>query len=300
MCPIHDMKRSVGFMQPAVFEKIITEISPYAELVYLIGEGEPLLNKYFIDYLSELKKRKIFAGTSTNAMLLTAEISEKLLLNDISYIIFPLDGITKKTYEAIRVNADFDVVLENIRQFLLLKQRLKKKTFVQLQMISMEKNMEDVKHFSDFIKKLDAHNQVNDIRIKPVIDFSMKNKDREGEALRLQDACFLLWRNMFISHDGIPFVCCQDTNGAIPIGDFKKECLEEIWNSPKMRSFRKLHVQGERGKSSLCVNCDLDQRYFNLLAVAATSFFNAGRLKRYISYYEKYMLGSSKDRKKQN
>lgn len=41
-------------------------------------------------------------------------------------------------------------------------------------------------------------------------------------------------------------------------------------------------------------------RTLNLLAVAATSFFDAERLKRYISYYEKYILRSHENREKQN
>ena len=290
MCPIHNITRPTGFMQPDIFKKIVSRISPYAELVYLIGAGEPLLNGHFIDYLSYLRKRKIPVGTSTNCVLLTRKISEKLLHNDISYVIFPIDGITKKTYETIRQGSDFDLIIKNIKDFLSLKKRLKKKTFVQVQMISMKENENETKDFPKFIKEIDVYNQINDIRVKPLIDFTKKTPDKIFNNKKTTKACFLLWRNMFISHEGKAFVCCQDVDGSVPIGDFRNETLEEIWNSGKMRSFRDMHVHGKMRNIPLCAGCDLKQEYFNLFTITATSFFDAATLKRYISRYEKYFL----------
>ncbi len=291
MHPHWNLTRSAGFMQPDVFEKVVSKISPYAEMVYLSGAGEPLLNVHLLDYISELRERKIPVGTSTNCTLLTPEMSEKILLNDISYIILPLDGITKETYESIRVNADFDLVLRNIKQFLFLKKRLKKRTFVQLQMVSMEENKEDVKKFPDFVRKIDIYNQVSDIRIKPVIDYTGKTRSKFSDISKAHKrACFLLWRNLFVSHDGIAFACSQDSDGAVPIGDFRTETLEEIWNSKAMQSFRNIHVQGKICESPICTVCDLAQEYFSLFTVISTLFFDAFTLKKYISYYEKYIL----------
>ena len=286
MCPIGSVTRATGFMEPDVFEIIVNKIAPYAELIYLIGLGEPLYNIHFLDYLAELRSRNISVGTSTNCTLLTSNISENLLKNDLSYIIMPLDGIEKWTYESIRVNANFELVIENIKQFLYLKKKLKKKTFVQIQMIQMEENKEESRHFKDFVAKLDIHHQVNDVRLKPLINFN--EPDRLASQEKVYNACYLLWRNMFINHQGVAHVCCQDIDGSTTIGDFKTESLEEIWQSNKIQSFRKMHIEKEMYRIELCSTCDLNRNYFTPLSLLGAALFDATTLKKYISYYERY------------
>jgi MoaA/NifB/PqqE/SkfB family radical SAM enzyme len=287
MCPLTEMTRPAGFMKPEVFQKVISKIQPYAEMVYLIGWGEPLFNPDLPEYLRELKERQIPSGTSTNCTILTEEISESLLNNDLYLMILSLDAISAETYKAIRVKSDFDVVIQNIKNFLALKKKLKKKTFVQIQMIAMEQNKHEVNQFAEFIKKIDIHNQIDDIRIKPLLDCFVNDHAPPDE--KVEHPCFLLWRNMWVNHDGMASVCCVDFNGSVLIGDFNQQSLDEIWNSSVMRAFREKHLMGNRNDISLCAKCDLDKTYPPLITAAATVFFNAAKSKKYISYYEKLL-----------
>lgn len=292
-CIMHSIAhddRPEGFMQPEVFENIISKIAPHAEVVYFTGSGEPLLHPHFIDYVSELRKRKLPTVIGTNCTLLTPDISEKILLNNVSYIIMPLDGITKKTYESIRVNAKFETVLSNIKKFLELKRKLKKRTFVQLQMIDMNENRHEIDGFASFVKKLDTHNQVNSVRIKPFVDFTRQVSSTSCGNSTISNPCFLLWRNMFITYTGIASGCPQDGICVVPLGDFKRDSLEEIWNSKVMQNFRRLHCEGGKNEKPLCANCDLRQQYFTPFTVLATLFFSGSFLKKHIADYEKYAL----------
>lgn len=287
MCPLSEMTRPAGFMKPDVFQTVISKIQPYAEIVYLIGWGEPLFNPDLPEYLRELKERRIPSGTSTNCTVLTEEISESLLNNDLYLMILSLDAITAETYQAIRVKSDFDMVIQNIKKFLELKKKLKKKTFVQVQMIAMEQNKHEVNQFAEFIKKIDVHNQIDDIRIKPLLDCFVD--DHTAPTEKVNHPCFLLWRNMWVNHDGTASVCCVDFNGSVLIGDFNKQSLDEIWNSPVMTAFREQHLKGNRNDIALCAKCDLDITYPPLITAATTVLFNAAKAKKYISYYEKLL-----------
>lgn len=288
MCPIVGVTRPTGFMEPDVFSAVVSKVEPYAELVYLIGLGEPLYNTHFVEYLADLRRRDIPVATSTNCTFLTPDVSEQLLKNDLNYIIMPLDGIEKETYEGIRINANFETVTDNIRQFLALKKKLKSKTFVQLQMILMEENMQEAKGFKDFIKKLGAYDQVSDIRFKPLINFN----DPAGWLARKKNynPCFLLWRNMFISHLGEAFVCCQDIDGSVIVGDFKRESIETIMNSPRLSHFRKVHSEKKMYDLPLCQSCDLNRNYFTHLSVIGSAILPAFTAKKIISYYEDYIM----------
>ncbi|MBI5882917.1 MAG: radical SAM protein [Elusimicrobia bacterium] len=290
MHPVQEVRRPTGFMEPAVFETILGKIAPCAEVIYLSGNGEPLMNSHTIDYVGEIRRRGIPVVLATNATLLTPEKGEALLANDVSYVMLPLDGVTKKTYDAIRVNADFDAVVSNITRFLEAKKRLGKSTFVQVQMISMEQNKHEVKLFPEFVKKLDRHGMVNDIRVKPYINFCRRPSPASRPSSLFSSPCFLLWRNLYVTRTGMAIACSQDSHGQVPIGDFMTETLDGIWNSKAMQDLRRLHLEGKGREHPICNVCDLDQNYFTPVNVLATVPFNALTLKRNISLWERYVM----------
>ena len=96
--------------------QIIDEIAPWAEAVVLHSWGEPLLHKRIIDMIRYAKERDVWVETSTNAMLLDEEAARKIIDAGLDRIYLSMDGLTKETYEKVRVKGQYERVLGNIER----------------------------------------------------------------------------------------------------------------------------------------------------------------------------------------
>lgn len=252
MCPYEEMvtrkTRPQGKMNDPLFKKIIDEVAPFAELIYLHGLGEPLLHPKIFEFIKYAKKKGLRVGISTNAMLLDKTKSRKLLDSDIDYVILAMDGATKETYEKIRVGGKFEQVEQNIRQFLQLKKERKRKPFTVIQFITMAENEKEV---GLFLKKWKGKG-ANVVRIKPKI--ALKDKDKKGK-VKVTPYCFHIFRSLNVYWNGTVAPCCEDVHGRYLLGNVKKESLKELWNSKKMQNLRKKNFQGKREQINICRTC---------------------------------------------
>ena len=89
--------------------------------ISLFWFGDSLTNPEFIDQVRMVRKALpgVILNLGTNAALLTEKRSDIILEEGLlDRINFDIDGITKKTYESIRVGLDFDVVMKNVCYFI--------------------------------------------------------------------------------------------------------------------------------------------------------------------------------------
>ena len=84
---------------------------------------EPLLNNNITDIVRFIKQKNknIYIFFVTNGTLLNPQVIASLLKSGINDIAISLDGATKETYEKVRLGADFDLVISNIKE--LVRQR---------------------------------------------------------------------------------------------------------------------------------------------------------------------------------
>ena len=78
MCPWHDMRSSQADMTWETYLKIAQSFKAVKE-VDLSGGGEPLMHPRLLEMAAMAKESGCKAGFSTNATLLTPEISEELI-----------------------------------------------------------------------------------------------------------------------------------------------------------------------------------------------------------------------------
>jgi len=84
---------------------------------------EPLLNKKWLERIEAAREYGfIDIMMNTNATLLDGQTAEKLVDSGLTRLLIGLDGASKETYERVRVGADFEVVVGNIRRFLKIRQ----------------------------------------------------------------------------------------------------------------------------------------------------------------------------------
>jgi radical SAM protein with 4Fe4S-binding SPASM domain len=279
-CPIcgrfGDFKRQTGDMSLATYEKLVRETRKFAELYVLHNEGEPLLNKNLPAMVQGAHKEGIATMFSTNAALLDERLSLELISSGLDMIIFAVDGARKETFEKIRVGADFDKVVENIKGFISCRRRLKKKSpFIIVQLIEMHDNRSEIAEFKKFWSNFPVQ-----CFIKPCTEWHKKL--RIGHS----DICDRLWYQAVVLHNGEVIPCCQDINMEHSLGNINDGNFIEIWNGPKMEAIRDSNINARNG-SGLCKKCNYESpRRRTKASDAAQCLLDFGTLARIL-----YKLG---------
>jgi MoaA/NifB/PqqE/SkfB family radical SAM enzyme/alpha-beta hydrolase superfamily lysophospholipase len=115
-CARSRLKKANTHMTFAMFRNILA-VLPNTYQIVLVGLGEPLIHPHigeFIQYAKSLKKR---VGLVTNAMLLTPEISARLLDAGLDSIAFSLDGADPSLSALVRQGTNLPKVIRNIKKF---------------------------------------------------------------------------------------------------------------------------------------------------------------------------------------
>ena len=96
----------------------------------------------------------IWVNTVTNGLLLNADISRRIIESGLDKVLFSIDGASEETYESIRKGGSYKKAVENIKEFLHIRNSLNsKKPFVRVQMVKMDLNIHEVDRFMDIWKE---------------------------------------------------------------------------------------------------------------------------------------------------
>ncbi len=274
-CAREEMTRPEGHMSFDLYKKIVDEVKSYAEMIYLHGDGEPFLHKHIYDAISYAKKNHLKVGVSTNGTTLNNKNAMMLIESNIDYLIIAIDGITKDTYEKLRLNAKFEHVTKNVKNFLKLNRESGSNIFTIIQFIEMDENRHEIKEFCEYWKQ----HKPNVMRIKPYVDLLKHNRKTEFKL-----PCFYIWRQTMIDWDGTVFPCCVDTNSKHKLGNIKEKSLREIWNSSHISNMRKKHIEGRMKEIDICKTCDMPM--LNSLAILGVSLIGGFGAKKILPYVE--------------
>lgn len=110
---------------------VYKEISRYFHLVQNVhfqGWGEPLLHPKLFDMIQIAKAKNCKASLTTNGVLLTSDISQKLIKEGVDIVAIYISGASKGTHESIRRGSNLDHLLINIKSFNNLRQKMRSKT----------------------------------------------------------------------------------------------------------------------------------------------------------------------------
>ena len=263
MCPTGAGKVHVerGFMDLGLFCRIIDEVHPYVSTVILAMGGESLLHPDLARMASYAERHEVKAALNTNATLLDSRKAEELLDSGISYLSFAFDGFTKAAYEKARRGADFDKTLENILNFLRMKQeRGQKKPYTVLSMLDLGLEESGKNEKKAFLRRFDG--LVDDIHLREVNSWGSMFKGSETFRHRMFDGapvpCGRLWNTLGITWNGEVVPCIYQVNHDYVAGHIMRNSLAEIWNSDKYVALRQAMLQGRHLEiSPICDNCTI-------------------------------------------
>ncbi|MDD5675087.1 MAG: radical SAM/SPASM domain-containing protein [Chitinivibrionales bacterium] len=271
MCPTKYSKRTVQVMSMELFKKIITEIAPYKDAItnlYIGLHGEPFVDRLLeerVELCAEHGFRNVIL--TTNGSLVTEERATRLLAMGLSGIHFSLESLRPEVYEKIRVGLCHKVVLNNILNFIRLRDQQKAATAIWIRFIESDANTAEADAFLDYWRS----------KLNPRLDFTQRcdmhdwalgSPELTHPDLQAGDSpCVHVMEQTSIHCDGTMGLCCLDYNGEYELGNVCEHNFLEAYNSEKFKAVRLMHQTRQRCRLRRCCNCSLpeywggDKRY---------------------------------------
>ena len=141
------------------FDQWLHRLGPNIKEIVLSCGDEPFMAPRFIDILKTVSTfgDSLDVGLCTNAMLMSPRIRAALIEYGLTYIIFSMDGVTKKTLERIRVKSDYERIVGNIKALKKLRDRANARypRFL-FNYVIMRSNLHETLDFLDMCKELGA------------------------------------------------------------------------------------------------------------------------------------------------
>ncbi|MCS6915334.1 MAG: radical SAM protein [Myxococcales bacterium] len=251
MCPHPRMRRPVGYMDPALFRKIITEATPQLEFAYLHHLGESLFHGRIGELIRYARSCGVRVGLSTNATILSPRKARALLEAGLDLLVISLDAATPATYARMRVGARWASTLHNVHHFLELKRRLGSRTAAVIQMVVTDENQHEVAAFTDQWRRCGEQ-----VMIKEARDWAGQVPLRlPGRQNGCAGPCRMLWTELTVLWDGTVVPCANHFERHNVLGDLRQQSLTEVWNGPAMKALRAAHLQNQLGQIPVCGTC---------------------------------------------
>lgn len=257
------------------FEMAARQLFPTARLVSICSGGEPYLHRQLIDLLRIARQYKVETWLLSNGMLLREDLIRAIITEElISRHGFSVDGIKASTVEAIRVRANFDVIINNIKMLMRIREKeCKKKPSIVIRYALMYSNIielpdavqywgemgvdtlncsylslcnniadqESLYFHQDLMKQIfnDAREVASHyphltVNLPPPID-------QEEPKLHTPIKCDWPWRFVMIDTDGRVLPCYKSW-GMISMGNLYGEngkLFKELWNSSQYQYLRR-------------------------------------------------------------
>ncbi|RJP30167.1 MAG: radical SAM protein [Candidatus Omnitrophota bacterium] len=265
MCPRTDMINDGTFWKVKNFD-----FELYARLVDEGAEkglcsikfnylGEPLMNPRLAEMIRYAKDKGIVdVMFNTNASMLTERLAKQLIESGLDKLFFSFDSPYRDHYNQIRINADYDKVLRNIKRFMQIRDEMgSPKPFTRVSMVRMKENDEEWQAFKELFEPI-----VDAVAYVDYLDHN--NQADTGKMLvkitelgEKKFCCPQLWQRMFVHPDGVVTVCCVDSARKLSVGRIDNKTVEEIWNGPEYQKLRDLHAAGRIDEIPICAKCPL-------------------------------------------
>ncbi|MFL0267157.1 radical SAM/SPASM domain-containing protein [Candidatus Clostridium radicumherbarum] len=267
-CPV--TKRKPEFMSLETFEKILIDIKPYSDFIYLHVKGEPLLHPKIDEFLEISEAYGFKVNLTTNGTLIDkviCKIINKKALRQINFSLHSFDANeTDFTLESY-LNSIISFTLEAVKNNIIVSYRLWN---LDEDIKSLEKN----RHILNIIETaFDLNYKIEEklmesrgvkllenVYLNAASRFNWPQKD-----LVRSDTtgfCYGLRDQTAILVDGTVIPCCLDGEGVINLGNIHitsfKDIIEGSRAAALYESFSNRHVIED-----LCKNCDYRRRFNN-------------------------------------
>lgn len=228
----------------------------------LVGLGEPLLAANFesqMEIIGEYVRNYAIISMNTNGVALTRAKARLILDSPITNITISLNGSHPDAYRELMRCDYFDVVVDNIKRFLEMKQSEGNPIQVGIQVVASELNDERRVRELFGARLESAKLFVRAMYNKPVLQ-------KEGKAVLVDGAsrdrhpCWSLYSRVYIDIDGSAYPCTIGNdchrNESMRLGNVMDMTVPELFNTDKAVTVRKAAENGDIPFPE-CADCNI-------------------------------------------
>ncbi len=297
MCALRHMDRPRGFITFENFKKIYDQVRP--PYLNLTGYTDSFLNQDIFKMIKYGKANGSFVKMDSNAMIMTPEISEKLIDSGVDEISISIDGSTQKIYGDICVNGDLETVKNNVAGLVRVRNAFKSKLRIDIAIVVQRDNIKDlvktiqmidnlgvdeinptpvveydIPEFEDYLlknsmieleyalKEIKSSTAIiADLNIEPLYDYIRDYANKELKYKTTKHSCYMPWHNCYITWEGDVVPCCYFYDKQVCFGNVFEKSFKEIWNNEAYRNFR--NAMSSTRLSEICQTCRNDEVFLD-------------------------------------
>lgn len=246
------------------FKKAIDSLKEFPDKVKTVTfalDGEPLTNPQ----LPEMVKYVRDSGVAerivifTNAVLLSPEMSTKLVEAGLDVLRISIQGLSDERYmELCGSKVKFEKIVSNIKYFY--EHKGKCKVFVKIVDQSFNEENTEEKFYQVFGDICDQISVETIVPMRLEVDYEQvensKHMNLICQEVEKSDVCAQPFYAMYIRADNNVTPCCIANSSVRAIGNIETQGLLEIWNSKKLKDLQCVHLLGKRYEINKCKECN--------------------------------------------
>lgn len=269
-CP--ETKRKAEFMSEATFKRILDQIKPFTDYIYLHVKGEPLLHPDLGSFLDISYEKGFKVNITTNGTLIDKvadTLVKKPAVRQINFSLHSFDGnqkdVSKDDYidnilnfsnrAIVESNIIISLRLWNLDEALLTEDQRKRN-------IDIIHKIEEKFNLPYKIQGNLSENKALKIghRVYLNQDYEFKWPDLKEEEDFNKGSCFGLRHQIAILVDGTVVPCCLDGEGIIDLGNIHDYKFSDIINEKRAEDIR-LGFCNHHIVEELCRKCGYRKRF---------------------------------------
>lgn len=268
-------KEQLGDMPWDLFARVIEEGQRYqTPAANLNGLGEPTLVRNLSRMIAHAKQHGFLdVMFHTNGTLLNESIGRSLIESGLDRIIFSVDAPDKKTYEAMRIRARWEEVVERVRRFWELRHRMGSSApLIRTTMVMTDKTVHQVPDLVNLWKPIADQITLQDLTWRSKLLDRGVWQNQEGSAIptnldevreeairkKISFVCPYLYQSADVYWNGDVIPCCNpNARKHMVMGTLKEQSLQEVWLGQKYDEIRTLHATGRWHEHPICRTCEV-------------------------------------------
>jgi sulfatase maturation enzyme AslB (radical SAM superfamily) len=223
------------------------------------GNGEPLLNKKFPDFVRYAKSRGVAqkCRLTTNGTMLTPKNLEKVIEAGIDEIHVSLDIVDRQGYEDLKGRDLYEKVDANLEYAIdYMERHARCALFIKYAPPHRDGDYNFTKEIADAVvekyRTRVEHSNVIHLKALPLVTLLDGKTKQKRE---YNSACEFPFFSMFTKCDGRVSVCCADLFSDLELGNVNDTTISEMLNGEVLRRIRRIHLSGDLRQLPLCLYC---------------------------------------------
>lgn len=256
-----------------LLKKLVNDLTEFDKkpcVIRICGNGEPLLQKNFIESIKYISKKQVTERIEliTNALMFTPEHSREAV-KYLDRIVVSIEGLNEQDYKNYaQVDINYEELIQKV-QYLYECSRGKCLIHIKIHNNAVPTNQSKDEFFKIFGNMCDEISIENLVDLWPEVDFKDlnidKNKFRYAEYkddengimpwARNHKVCPQIFKSIMIYANGDTSPCCVDWQRIHMFGNIKDKSVKQIWNSERLKKLQIQHLKILKNTFKPCMNC---------------------------------------------